>query len=127
MLDLLRQAGYTDSASSIRFVNDIEFSNGGSSTDAFDIRGVPTIAIINRHSQLVWKGRFCCYDYTDFETFMHHTLSEATDIKCANVHCELCRGEISIDKDLADLHKEQKCSSQYADLIVKPSSDQWAG
>ncbi len=68
--------------------------------DQFDLKGVPTVTIINRSGQLVWKGRYCAYDFNYFECFMQHSLSEAMNTKCPVVDCELCSKDLSIDREI---------------------------
>ena len=103
VFELIKQAGYLNY--NIRFVSDIranaEHGNiGCSSLDLFDVKGVPSIVILNRSGYMLWKGRFCAYDYPTFESFMHHTLSECIDAKCPIQACEICNNDISIDSEL---------------------------
>ncbi len=75
-------------------------NEGQSIAELFDLKGVPTIAIVNRSGQLVWKGRYCAYDINYFECFMQHCLSEAMHTKCPVVDCDLCSNDLSIDREI---------------------------
>jgi hypothetical protein len=68
--------------------------------DIYDIKGLPSIMILNKNSLLAWKGRHACYEYIQFENFMHHTLSEVMDTRCSVMNCEICIYDINIEKDL---------------------------
>ena len=72
-----------------------------SSIEPFDIRGVPTIAIVNKSGLIVWKGRYCAYDFASFEAFMNHTLSEVNKEMCPVTNCEICIADTSIERELA--------------------------
>lgn len=103
MLDLLRKAGYLENY--IKFVNDLRYAGSKdnseiSSIDGFEVKGVPLIYIINRHCQIVWKGRYCSYDYASFDSFMNHTLSEVNGVHCPVTNCEICRNDNTIEKEL---------------------------
>ena len=64
-----------------------------------DIKGVPTILIV-KNNRIVWKGRFCAFDYSDFENFMNHTLSSCFWATCPVNECEICEGDVSISKEV---------------------------
>lgn len=66
----------------------------------FDVQGLPTMILTNRDGLLAWKGRFASYDYTSFENFMHHTLSEVSDATCPLQYCDHCRNDIDIEPDI---------------------------
>ena len=68
--------------------------------DTYDIKGLPTLMILNRNSLLTWKGRYCCYEYTMFENFLNHTISEIIELKCPITNCEICFNDTSIDQEL---------------------------
>ncbi len=127
--ELIKQAGYLDF--NIRFVSDIQHStkHGSidfSSLDLFDVKGVPSIVILNRSGYIVWKGRFCAYDYSSFESFMHHTLSECISAKCPIQNCEICNNEFSIENEIYDLRTMTKIVDQYSDSLKLPNVDTWA-
>ncbi len=65
---------------------------------------MPTILILNKDGQLVWKGRHANYDYNQFENFMHHTLCEVIDAKCPIINCDICAGDNSIEYELHGNH-----------------------
>ena len=56
--------------------------------------------ILNKNSLLAWKGRYCSYEYGQFENFLHHTLSEVMDLKCPIMNCDVCTYDTNIDHDL---------------------------
>ena len=105
MIDLLKKCGYFNT--NVKFVCDVQYAGkpGGnhdrSSIDSFDIKGVPTIAIVNKNGYIVWKGRYCAYEFSHFESFMNHTVtSEVNNLNCPIKNCELCMADTSIEKDL---------------------------
>lgn len=98
MQALLKQVGYTHP--SIRFVIDIQLGNNKTSIDSLDIKGVPTIMIVNSSGYLVWKGRHCVYDYPGFEQFIQHTISDCEGARCPVNNCSICINDISIEKEL---------------------------
>ena len=53
--------------------------------------------MVNTEGLVVWKGRYCAYDYQTFENFMNHMLSECFYTKCPVIECENCKEEISIE------------------------------
>lgn len=90
----------------VKFVADVQYAGKTensvvSSVEHFDVRGVPSICVVNKNGMIVWKGRYCAYDFTYFECFLHHILSEVLDTKCPVLNCEFCIGELSIDKELS--------------------------
>lgn len=68
--------------------------------DVYDIKGLPTLMIFNKNGLLAWKGRYCCYDFINFENFMNHNLSEVIDVRCPVINCEACIFDTNIDQDL---------------------------
>ena len=104
MLDLLKKCGYFNT--NVKFVSDVHYAgkSGGldkSSIDSFDIKGVPTIAIVNKNGYIVWKGRYCAYEFSQFESFMNHTVTcEVNNLNCPIKNCELCSADTSIEKEL---------------------------
>ena len=127
LLELLKKAGYTDN-NEIRFVNDMDYAGKSepdivSSVDPFKVKGVPSIVIVNKSGHIVWRGRYCSWDFASFEGFLNHALSECMDTRCSVRNCDCCRGEISIDKEISELRHEQKYLSQYVELIGRPHYD----
>jgi hypothetical protein len=78
----------------------VEIVDCPSVAELIDLKGVPSLAIVNRSGQLAWKGRYCAYDLTYFECFLQHTLSEALRVPCPIVDCELCNNDLSIDREI---------------------------
>ena len=70
-------------------------------TQTFDIKGVPTILVVNKEGLLAWKGRNCAYDYLTFENFLNHILSESLSTKCPIFGCENCKEDISIENEMS--------------------------
>ena len=68
--------------------------------EQFEIKGVPTLVVLNRSGQLVWKGRYCAYDFNYFECFLQHTISESLNSKCPVVDCDLCSNDLSIENEI---------------------------
>lgn len=119
MQALLKQVGYTHPK--IRFVIDIQLGNNKSSIDPFDVRGVPTMILINSSGLITWKGRYCAYDYQNFEYFIYHTISESDAIKCPVKNCLLCQHDISIEKELIDVRSMLTVINQYSDTLERPN------
>ena len=127
LLELLKKAGYTDN-NEIRFVNDMDYAGKAepdivSSVEPFKIKGVPSICIVNKSAQIVWRGRYCSWDFASFEAFLSHALSECMEQRCSVRNCDCCRAEISIDKEISELRHEQKHLNQYVELIGRPHYD----
>lgn len=68
--------------------------------NTYDIKGLPLMMIVNKDGYLCWKGRHCCFEYSQFENFMHHTLSEVIDATCPVSSCDICQNETNIDREL---------------------------
>lgn len=105
MQNLLKQAGYAQS--SVRFVIDIQLGNNKSSIDPLEIKGVPTLIVLNKSGMLAWKGRYCAYEYSGFEYFMHHTLSEVNETKCPISNCDICLNDIYVERELIGNYQNQ--------------------
>ena len=136
-----------DRCFSKRFVLDWTEPELVSSIEPFNIKGVPTILIVDKIGNIIWRGRHCCYDYVAFENFLSHAVSECSETRCPARNCDLCRNETNIDREiqgkstdqlttsrltliflsLLDLRSEQKNLTQYVDLIGKPCNDAWTG
>lgn len=71
-----------------------------SCVEQFEVKGVPTICIVNQHGQLAWRGRYCAYEFSYFEGFMQHAISEVSKSECQVVDCELCYNDLSIEREI---------------------------
>lgn len=128
--EIIKKAGYQNENTS--FVNDVQYASSSanitkSSVDQFDLKGVPTIMILNKHGQMIWKGRYCVCNYRNFENFMNHTFSEINETNCTNPSCDLCSSDLSIDPELFELRTEQKSLAKYLESYIKPTPDVWQG
>jgi hypothetical protein len=121
MQNLLKQAGY--SQSSIRFVIDVQLGNNKSSVDQLDIKGVPSILILNTFGDIAWKGRYCAYDYSSFESFLHHAISETNETKCPNNNnCFCCQEkDISIEKEIIEVRSMLTSINQCSESLERPN------
>lgn len=128
--ELIKKAGYLNE--NVTFLNDVQYNSSSesvrkTSVDQFDLKGVPTFMILNKHGQMIWKGRYCVCHYRNFENFMNHTFSDLNETNCSNESCELCSSDSSIDPELYELRSEQKSLTHYLESYIKPTSDVWQG
>ena len=108
MIESLKKCGYF--STNVKFVSEIQYSSKGSgsrgseisSIDPFEIKGVPTIAIVNKNGYIVWKGRYCAYEFGQYEAFLNHTVTcEVNNLNCPVTKCELCAADNSAEKELS--------------------------
>ena len=130
LYELIKRAGYLNE--NVTFLNDVQYNSSSegirkSSVDQFDLKGVPTVMILNKNGQMIWKGRHCVCHYRNFENFMNHTFSELNETSCTNESCELCSNDSTIDPELFELRSEQKSLTHYLESYIKPTSDAWQG
>ncbi|XP_059161356.1 uncharacterized protein LOC131944640 isoform X2 [Physella acuta] len=65
------------------------------------IAGVPTLLFIHPDGYIAWHGRYCALEYSAFESFMRHTVSEVLKQPCFVANCDCCKSDTTIDEVMA--------------------------
>ncbi|CAF1008246.1 unnamed protein product [Adineta steineri] len=59
--------------------------------EILEIDGVPMYFILDFSNRIVWKGRLCIQDQTEYDSAMNHIITEVNQIKCSPDKCKLCQ------------------------------------
>ncbi|CAF4267716.1 unnamed protein product, partial [Adineta steineri] len=59
--------------------------------EILEIDGVPMYFILDFSNRIVWKGRLCIQDQSEYDSAMNHIITEVNQIKCSPDKCKLCQ------------------------------------
>ncbi|CAG5124811.1 unnamed protein product [Candidula unifasciata] len=83
-------------------------------TEVLGIAGVPTLLFMSPEGHIAWHGRYCAFDYSAFESFMRHVVSEVLKQPCPVFNCDSCKNDTTVDEDAVGKLLKETASSQNA-------------